>query len=309
MTTQTYYSLNKTEMTILLERASFEEMGMYLYLKQLANFRTGQVGSFRQQTLTYKKLGEVISRPASQGRPAIQIDRTQAQRIVEQLSRKGLVDNIEVKDGRLTLLLPMSPIEPVPDKKAAQKVVAANSIQDMGCEEMVSQEEEENPLEKAVNAWKTNFTDHSSVLISNTNQYNQSSSVASDDPLEGEPFPVVIGNTDWIDGGEETSPMVSHGNHFPHLPDVEEGGQFAAANLETQYKNLLRKHGYRLLDHKLSQSFFKKWAERSVSVEQVGQALDKVEDGEDLVPLTVHLLLEKSKPARKILGQKGRVCL
>lgn len=109
MAAQTYFSLNQGE-TLLLQRASFEAIGLYLLLKEKANFKTGEVGTFRKQKLTYAWFARAMDRPASQGRAAQTFDTKAVQRLLAQLAEVGLVADERWEDSRLTLRLPFSPL-------------------------------------------------------------------------------------------------------------------------------------------------------------------------------------------------------
>lgn len=114
-----YISLNREEIEVLRE-ASYIESALYLILKELANFKTGVVGDFRNQKVTYSSLSAKLSRPSSQGKPEVKIGRDETRRHTSRLVQLGLVSNVVVGKEKLTLALPLSPLkEQAPDSSSA----------------------------------------------------------------------------------------------------------------------------------------------------------------------------------------------
>ncbi len=106
-----YVSLNRQELDLLAE-ASYEEVTLYItVLKKLANFKTGVIGTFQKEPLTYEDLGKLLSRPSSQGKPAQAISRDRVRDLVLRLQTRGLVSNAQVLGKSLVMLLPLSPID------------------------------------------------------------------------------------------------------------------------------------------------------------------------------------------------------
>ncbi len=106
-----YYSINGLE-TNLLEIAPFEEVGLYLILKRLADFKTGSIGKHPQSKTNCQKLAEKLSRPPSQGRAAVVYDRKDIDRILTRMQLRGLVIREPYDDDNIVLTLPLSPIKP-----------------------------------------------------------------------------------------------------------------------------------------------------------------------------------------------------
>lgn len=110
MKREPYFSWGKEEQTRLMG-ATHDEVVMYLtVLKPLAEFRTGVVGTFAKRPLSLARLGDLMGRPAAQGRQAVTYDGTEARRILERLAARGLVADIAHVGGALVLRLPLSPI-------------------------------------------------------------------------------------------------------------------------------------------------------------------------------------------------------
>ena len=106
-----YYSWNATEHARLVG-ATHDEIVMYLtILKPLADFQKGIVGTFApKRPLTYARLGELLGRPKSQGRSAIEYDGTEAKRVLQRLEARGLVCEVAGAGDSLIMRLPLSPI-------------------------------------------------------------------------------------------------------------------------------------------------------------------------------------------------------
>lgn len=107
--TETYISLNKEELG-RLNGLSYEAFGLYMRLKEKANFRSGVVGRFFNQKLSYAVFAKLMGRPPSQGRAALEFDSTAIKRLLAHLEEVGLVAEHVFKDQRLTLCLPLSPL-------------------------------------------------------------------------------------------------------------------------------------------------------------------------------------------------------
>jgi len=108
-----YISLNLDEIAAL-EKLGFRERWAYIAaLKRLANFKTGKVGEFGKQRLSYTAISELIKAPPGiQGRGEGRIDDTQARDFILRMEAVGLVSGIgRRKNGGLRFDLPMSPID------------------------------------------------------------------------------------------------------------------------------------------------------------------------------------------------------
>lgn len=112
-TGETYVSISKTEWTVL-RRVCLRSFRLYVELKWLANFKTGVVGTFKNQQLTYEGLAEMVSLPVRQGVSASHgiVDGKEIKRLLERLEQIGLVADCFHDGTKLTMTLPMSPIIP-----------------------------------------------------------------------------------------------------------------------------------------------------------------------------------------------------
>lgn len=108
---EAYISFNKAE-TAALAGVCLRSLRVYFELKWLANFRTGVVGAFGRQKLTYEAIATRVAIPTSQGRSATSnmIDGKEVARIIQRLEQAGLVEDILNSKEGLTLRLPMSPM-------------------------------------------------------------------------------------------------------------------------------------------------------------------------------------------------------
>ena len=82
---------------------------MYLELKRMANFKTGQVGVFHSQKLSWEELGRLVSVPSAQGRAAKPVDGKEAALIAHFAERdrwfRGIVTDAVMLHG-YGLMLP-----------------------------------------------------------------------------------------------------------------------------------------------------------------------------------------------------------
>lgn len=127
MQANTYISLNIAELEAL-RPASFEAVGLYLILKEKASFKTGEVGKFHRQKLTYAWFARELSRPASQGRAAKEFDTHDIQRLLAQLAHLGLVADEQWDGKRLSLCLPYSPLWQTSLPGGSEKLPQAGAV-------------------------------------------------------------------------------------------------------------------------------------------------------------------------------------
>ena len=105
-----YISFNKDEW-VALQKLGFRERWAYMQLKWMANFKTGMVGNFRKQRVTYQDIADLVTAPGVQGRGMGNIDDTQAADFVNRLAAVGLlVQHTKRDNGGLVFELPLSPI-------------------------------------------------------------------------------------------------------------------------------------------------------------------------------------------------------
>ncbi|WP_295995927.1 hypothetical protein [Rugamonas sp.] len=118
-----YISFNKDEWSAL-QKLGFRERWAYMQFKWLANFKTGMVGNFRKQCLTFQEIAKLVTAPGVQGRGMGDIDDTQAADFLCRLAAVGLlVRHPNRANGGLMFELPLSPINRQPSALKAQTVV------------------------------------------------------------------------------------------------------------------------------------------------------------------------------------------
>lgn len=130
-----YISFGKPESEALWQLDP-RSMWLYFRLKWLSNFKTGEVGTFKDQILTVEGIARMVAIPVRQGVDSNEnfIDGTEIRRLLNRLRLAGLVVPGDPNENRFTTNLPMSPITaksevvvptPTPkpiSKKGAQKV-------------------------------------------------------------------------------------------------------------------------------------------------------------------------------------------
>ncbi|MES2510802.1 MAG: hypothetical protein V4625_12795 [Pseudomonadota bacterium] len=90
-----YYSFNSVEYELLSRDCSHADLALYFSLKKQADFRTGVAG--QQFQLTWDDIARFVSRPSSQGVPAIAADEAYARWLIKRLSRVGLIEVMSEK--------------------------------------------------------------------------------------------------------------------------------------------------------------------------------------------------------------------
>ena len=85
-----YISFNRDEWAAL-QKLGFRERWAYAQLKWLANFKTGMVGNFRKQRLSYQEIANLVTAPGVQGRGMGNIDDTQAADFLQRMAAVGLL--------------------------------------------------------------------------------------------------------------------------------------------------------------------------------------------------------------------------
>lgn len=86
---------------------------LYFELKILSDFKTGSVGTYGNQKLSYERLAKMVSIPVTKGSTGATrtIDGKEIARLLDTLTAEGLVTDVSIADQRLTLRLPLSPMK------------------------------------------------------------------------------------------------------------------------------------------------------------------------------------------------------
>lgn len=216
-----YVSLGFDELD-QLQGLGWGERAMYLELKRLANFKTGKVGVFRSQALTWEELGRRVSVPSAQGRAAKLVDGKEAALMVGRLEAAGLVSDQGRRENKgLILMLPLSPIGSAsaiaePAKAAQQASTSTESAtQPIAKAQPDVQEDDETSAEVITEDWGNEHLEIQSgaglqeeeggAFPENTAQ--PFAGIQQDRPEHVEPTPAV--EVDWE---EEDFPLEDRGN-------------------------------------------------------------------------------------------------
>ena len=284
MTKTAYISLNMAEYHALFSKATFAEMAMYIALKKLANFKTGQVGGYRQQKLNYERLGELLSRPKRGTVPAEIIDRNKARYLVEKLQTMGLVADTRFDDDALRLRLPLSPIVDI------EEVSAPEPAPVLEISRKRQQEVKTKPSKTRAGLDDDAFDPF--AINTDDDQYNQYDHLSINTP-QG-PSPLI--NTD---KGEGTSPSAAEGDI--HLLRGAKSPQEKSASLTYEMvETRLRDQGFRLLDFDLTGKIIRSWLASGLDLSTLDAAIfSLVKDGGDLVPGELDRLIRKLRKSAK----------
>lgn len=111
---------------------------LYFELKILADFKTGVVGTYGNQKLSYERLAKMVTIPVTKGSTGATrtIDGKEVKRLLDTLTAEGLVSNVSIVDQRLTLRLPLSPLKA--GNKGGTTVQLAATVTPLGQPSVVS---------------------------------------------------------------------------------------------------------------------------------------------------------------------------
>lgn len=160
-----YLSLNQKEL-VALEGAPHEEVVLYLTLKRLSDFKDGTIGNHPSSKTNCEKLAENLSRPSSQGKPAVTYDRKEISRLLNRMQLHGLVIRKESDDNDLMLRLPLSPMD------YKKKDATAETSNGGDTQEKLPQVSMDQPSGSLANAEKEATKTSLSVMINNSNTIN-----------------------------------------------------------------------------------------------------------------------------------------
>ena len=270
--TETYYvSLHlKNEFSELFAHASFEEIAMYLLLKKLADFKSGDIGKVYYKSLSYAQLGTMLSRPSSQGRKAVDISGNDAKRMVERLEVLGFVEDIRFEGKALKMHLPRSP-----RKQAAEVASPITQTKASRFETEIQFPEEDSDYPVLQGSSSTNVQ---------SNPLNTDSSVSAEGTYDR--------------GASPSAASVIH-------PAIEMGANSGQALTVKQIERLLLEEGFQLLQFALSQAKFADWRQRGVTEAKIRNAIAAFNAREELffesdyTPVALNkYVLNELKPTR-----------
>lgn len=281
-----YISFSKDE-SAALRRLGLRERWLYFELKWRSNFKTGWVGTFGRQALSYLELAEAVTVPAAQGRAAQLIDDKEAARLVDRLEAAGLVSDRGRREDNsgLKLRLPLSPIV-APKEKAEVAARPAKKLP-LAAPETAPQTPD----------WDLGFAD-SDESLSVMMPYRHNNTVFSSNEAD-------------TSNGEGASPSPSctecsspPQNSLEKSPSGQ--GPLTVQEIKQRFQSSPR--GFTFISARDSQQFYKDWIARKVTREAFEAAAAQLENdlGKTPTPLEIDKLL--SKPSRSGTG-RGRVAL
>lgn len=247
-----YISINLDDELAALEELSIRERWVYLCCKQLANFKTGVVGTYRNQKLSYVDISAMVKAPARQGRGDGTIDDTQAADIIKRMEAVGLVSNIGRRNnGGLRFELPLSPIG---RKKADLTAQIAGKMPEISPDEPTDQ--------IAANPALAGVGDESgeevSVVINTKRNINTDGAAASIDAAAPRRASGAAPSGEVLAGGTAaTAPLTA--------ADIREA-------LAESY--LL----FEAADDPQASAFFLSWAEAGITLDELQAAMTSVEE-------------------------------
>lgn len=283
-----YISLNFGELD-KLQALGFEAQALYLIMKRLADFKTGVLGKFYHQKITYSSLAEQLSRPPSQGKEAQIFERSQVSRIIDHLETAGLVDERSSAGGKLTLRLPLSPIaqtEAATPETARNKAKAKKSPQD-------------KPRQSAGKPILTGVFDDMFDLIpvlspsetNNTFLINTDRALNTPDPGARKPADAAASPPSPHMGGE-----------------TETGASLTIPRIQA----MLREAGAIYIDTPISKDYYNRWIKHCVSEEKLRWEIEAclafdvaIRPGD----LDRSLIPAAHRPAMSSKGNRGQVAL
>lgn len=215
-----YWSFNEAEMALMLGTLDADEALLYMALKKRSNFRTGEVGTFKNEHLTLQKLADMMARPSRQGKPATVYHRKEIQRMLDRLRDRGLVADTQDQSDRLTLRLPLSPM-----RMPSEVATARTETNDCG----LPLDDTPHALESPVNKQVSDDSLDGSVLIRST--LDQSSSSSN-------------GSSGGMDDGAGSAGASSHRHDQEYKPEPKRNVRGITT---TQMEARLRQGGFRLL--------------------------------------------------------------
>lgn len=305
-----YLSLNRLELDLLAD-ASYEEVTLYVtILKRLANFKTGLVGTFQKESLTYEDLAVKLSRQSSQGKPAQTITRDRARDLVLRLESRGLASNVQVLGKTLILMLPLSPIdydaEEVPTAVAKQNAESGQKRLQTRSKQNVSNADGmglEDVLEGACTVLTNTIQSHTTQYPPVLSNDSRAGSWVSN---EGEPQAEdIIGNI-FADDNTEGAYAPSIVQMDDIHPPLEMKANFDALPLSADsIGEFLRGRGVLHAETTLSKGLYMRWLRAGVTCEQLEEAVERI-NGDMTVQQTPHSVDTALSQQRINLRGSGR---
>ena len=279
---EVYISMDMNETTALREMG-WRERWLYLELKWLANFKTGEVGTFGRQCITYEQLAGLVSVPASQGRAADTIDSKEAARLMMRLLAAGLIGEIgKRQNGGLRFALPLSPINKDAARKARQ-----DKPSDVKLPESVAEQTAEEPDDD----WDADDQPTSQSVMTCSKSINTF-------------FNTGISSNDGA--GEIPAPRRSGKNPKPIPLKTPTPGAIDIARI----KSMLSNAGFVFVNTAESEKFYLIWIQQGFTELDLTLAIDEVKDNDSPTPMAVDTKLRRQRIQQsKPRNGWGRVAL
>ena len=276
-----YWSLNEAEMALLLNTLDADEAQLYLALKKRANFRTGDVGTFKNEKLSLQKLADVLARPSRQGKASLIFHRKDIQRMLDKLRDRGLVADMSNDDERLTLRLPLSPIRYAGD--VATAVPEGNS--------------ESLPLDETPNALETRPKSRASQDLLDTSVLTRSKNYQSSS--------INTVSNGFVEGGAVRADSPSS----PSSGEARAPSTRAGLTVREMEERMLRR-GFRLLRYEYSRQLLADWEAMQLVENDFEDALTVLENDPklDRVPAALDCVLRPRQRPKNVAG-RGSVAL
>lgn len=278
---EVYISMDRDEMAALRE-LGWRERWLYMELKWLANFKTGEVGGFGRQCITYEQLAGLVSVPASQGRAADTIDSKEAARLMIRLLAAGLIGEIgKRQNGGLRFALPLSPI----NKDAARK-----ARQDKPSEVKVPESVAEQTAEEPYDDWDTDDqpTPQSVMTCSKSINTFFNTGISSNEAVD---------TTASRRPGKKPKPIQLK-TPTPGAIDI------------ARIKVLLSNAGIAYVGTADSERFYESWIQQGFTELDLEQAIEEVKDNGSPTPMAVDTKLRRQRVQQsKPRNGWGRVAL
>ncbi len=268
MDAKTYISLNIDEMT-RLEQAGFEAIALYLLFKQKANFRTGELGAFHRQKLTYAGFARAMDRPATQGRAAVTFDSTDIKRMIVQLEALGLVAETCWDGKRLKLRLPLSPLWKGNDAATAAKL-PRTAVSESARNADATAVSVQSPVPLSVMTSERGSIPFFNTAITTDTGGGESAAGPSKERAAQAPRPAARTLTD-----EELATA------FDELfaDELSKGLHHRATSpdeaLVASFRAMVAARGGLMADTPVSRDYYVAWAQRQITVEQLDAALSE----------------------------------
>lgn len=276
---EVYISLDQEEMG-RLRQLSWRECWLYLELKWLANFKTGEIGTFMRQCITYEQLAGMIGKPTGQGREAEHFDGKEAARSLMRMHKVGLVGGIGRRENNgLQFTLPLSPIDQAAARQARLAAASGEKLPDASMAQ---------PAEKPDVAGDCPDSPQLESVLTTSNNINTF-------------------NTDGSDGaGDTPAPRGVGSDPTPGLSTNPPPGALSLARL----KRRLHEAWFVYVDTADSARFYANWLHQGFSEAEFEEAIEQIQQDDSPTPAALDRILRKHRVQRsRPKPGRGRVAL